>query len=351
MGSPASIPSVTKPNTNTFVHKLYNMVLDDQYQHLIAWSYSGSSFIVCNILDFSKDVLPKHFKHNNFSSFVRQLNMYGFHKVNKSPRGHRTLAENQIWEFSHAKFLRDRQDLLEEIKRKTMDADQGKTNHDFHTQLTLLQMAQSDMMQQIQRLFDQFQQVVQEVDQTKKKHQQQSLLVDQLMNHITQQNGGNVKQKEGNRKKKLTSFFWLGQLPPELAQQVYRDRYQKGDTPSIFVTSHENTLHSPSIPSTTLVPPPISISSQQLPPGYASPSYPSSPLTVRTQNLFPTSPSYIGHSLSPMSANYPTSLASTPTTLMPSDDDISLYSPRTPTELTHQPASNPTIDDLLHHGK
>jgi hypothetical protein len=43
---------------------------------IISWNDDGSTFVVWRPAEFARDLLPKYFKHNNFSSFVRQLNTY-----------------------------------------------------------------------------------------------------------------------------------------------------------------------------------------------------------------------------------------------------------------------------------
>jgi HSF-type DNA-binding len=100
-----------------FIHKLYNMLEDRSIQHLISWSNTNESFVVSNSNEFSK-VLAQYFKHTNISSFVRQLNMYGFHKV--SDVFHSGSPDSALWEFKHGNGNFKKGDLvgLREIKRR-----------------------------------------------------------------------------------------------------------------------------------------------------------------------------------------------------------------------------------------
>lgn len=60
-----------------FITKLFKLANAPSTHTYICWGDDGSHFWVANIESFSRDVLPVYFKHNNYASFVRQLNMYG----------------------------------------------------------------------------------------------------------------------------------------------------------------------------------------------------------------------------------------------------------------------------------
>ena len=67
-------------STSAFLLKIFEILKRSDLEDIISWSPEGNAFIIKNQTKFSEEVLPKYFKHNNYSSFVRQLNMYDFHK-------------------------------------------------------------------------------------------------------------------------------------------------------------------------------------------------------------------------------------------------------------------------------
>jgi len=92
-----------------FVKKLERL-LSDTTQDSITWSKTGESILINNHSAEFSSLLPVFFRHNQISSFIRQLNKHGF-KVTKHQRN--------ISEYSHPHFRRDSPHLWSRIRWNT----------------------------------------------------------------------------------------------------------------------------------------------------------------------------------------------------------------------------------------
>ncbi|GJR82491.1 heat stress transcription factor B-2a-like protein [Tanacetum coccineum] len=106
-GDSSTPPPPARSTPPPFLTKTYKLVDDNSIDDVISWNDDGTSFIVWNPSDFANDLLPKYFKHNNFSSFVRQLNTYGFKKV-----------VPDRFEFANDCFRRGEKSMLSDIQRR-----------------------------------------------------------------------------------------------------------------------------------------------------------------------------------------------------------------------------------------
>ena len=96
-------------------------MIDSCDSSVACWSEDGETFIVKSTDHFVKKVIPEFFKHSKFSSFVRQLNFYGFRKIKYADTikiDAKLEAETaNFWRFRHDKFQRGKPEWLSEIKR------------------------------------------------------------------------------------------------------------------------------------------------------------------------------------------------------------------------------------------
>ncbi|XP_013805189.1 heat shock factor protein 2-like [Apteryx mantelli] len=121
-----------------FLSKIWALVEDPQTNEFICWSADRQSF---------KKILPKHFKHNNMASFVKQLNSYGFHKVMQYKSGSAKQERYGSGKYQHPFFRKGQEGLLSKIKRKVPlpHIENGKIDpEEIHKMLAIIHQVQGE---------------------------------------------------------------------------------------------------------------------------------------------------------------------------------------------------------------
>ncbi|XP_036596296.1 heat shock factor protein 3-like isoform X1 [Trichosurus vulpecula] len=172
-----------------FLAKLWALVDDSSTDDVIGWSRNGQSFYILDEHKFSKELLPKYFKHNNLSSFVRQLNMYGFRKVVAVDSGMVVPEKSATIEFQHMFFKRGEANLLENIKRKVSSGrtEDLKRSDDLQKALAEVQEIkeqQIGMDSKLASLKRNNKALWKEVGSLKQKHSQQQQLLSKIFQFI-----------------------------------------------------------------------------------------------------------------------------------------------------------------------
>ncbi|CAK68832.1 unnamed protein product (macronuclear) [Paramecium tetraurelia] len=106
-----------KVNVPSFLMKTYEILENSSLSHIITWNQEGNAFIVLNSHELSSKVLANYFKHKNYPSFLRQLNMYSFKKT----KNHYGQSE-----FRHQWFRRGLKSMLQYIRRRNQDDSENK---------------------------------------------------------------------------------------------------------------------------------------------------------------------------------------------------------------------------------
>jgi hypothetical protein len=111
------IISVKGKPLKPFISILKALLNDERFHRAIRWSENGCAIVISDGETFKKLVLDgseEMFKTRNFTSFVRQLNLYGFKKVPINGKGG---DPSKNMKFEHQNFRRESPELMHLVHR------------------------------------------------------------------------------------------------------------------------------------------------------------------------------------------------------------------------------------------
>lgn len=204
MTQPKKKKESTGPKTRpAFVVKLWSMVNDPANHEYIRWNEDGKTFQVFHREDFMKLVLPKYFKHNNFASFVRQLNMYGWHKVQDITSGTMNnqkdeRGNDEAWQFENPNFIRGHEELLDKIVRNRNGNQEGENNDSqvnfalVMNELDQIKMNQMAIGEDLRRIRKDNQTLWTENNRTREAQKEQAKTLDKILHFLAAVYGNNT---------------------------------------------------------------------------------------------------------------------------------------------------------------
>lgn len=224
-----------------FVMKIWSMVNDPSNYEYIRWNEDGHSFKVVHREDFMKKILPKYFKHNNFASFVRQLNMYGWHKVQDISSG--SLKDDrgleEMLQFNNPYFIRGREDLLDNIVRNKTGSQEAENqeSNSINFQLVIneldqIKLNQMAIIEDMRRMRSDNQTLWNESFTARERHQKQAQTLDKIMKFLAAVYGnsagkifevehGNVDNSYGSHVAPYSSAPKPNYVPPPQPSQTF----------------------------------------------------------------------------------------------------------------------------------
>ncbi|CAD8083022.1 unnamed protein product [Paramecium sonneborni] len=126
---------------SSFLKLLYKILENQEYENIIRWNDLGDKFIILDKPIFISKILPKYFRHQKFSSFVRQLNLYGFQRI---------CGEGNNSCYFNTQFTRQNPNLQMKKKQRQLYSHQGFETSVLKNQMNQIKMTQQLIKQQIE---------------------------------------------------------------------------------------------------------------------------------------------------------------------------------------------------------